>query len=281
MISDEVKCGESRSALRRSGLPLLFLCAALFSGSFSGCASRNEILGFKEDASYIRARLDTLNLNLQDLRMQVDGLLIRQERLVEEMVTQSDFRQYKAYLGSRLDDYEAQSLMISAQINDLSQRLTGVVQQMDQLRYQPLAAAATPDSADSGAVSLAGSIELKELYDQAYNDLARGNYELAKMGFQEYLRLYPDTELADNALYWMGETEYVQHRYEEALKVYRRVLKEYPEGNKVPSALFKIGLCQIALGREAEAKEAFETLVKDYPATPEAAQAKRRLEEMK
>jgi tol-pal system protein YbgF len=259
----------------------LLLCATLAAGSLSGCASRNEILGFKEDANYIRAQLDTLNLNLQNLRMQVDGLQIRQERLVEEMVTQSDFRQYKAYLGSRLDDYEAQSLMISAQINDLSQRLTGVVQQMDQLRYQPPAVPTVQDSVDTGAVSIAGSIELKELYDQAYNDLTRGNYELAKMGFQEYLRLYPDTELADNALYWMGETDYVQHRYEEALKAFQRVLKEYPTGNKVPAALFKIGLCQTALSREDEAKAAFETLVRDYPATPEAAQAKQRLEEMK
>ncbi len=269
--------GESRLA----GFPLLLLCAIIFAVYLSGCASRKEILGFQEDAQFIRTKLDTINLNIQNLRMQVDGLQIHQDRLVEEMVTQSDLRQFKAYTGSRLDDYEAQALMISAQINDLSQRLTGVVQQMDEIRYQPLVQPTVTDSTDSAAVEpVPPSPELKELYDQAYYDLTRGNYELAKMGFAEYLRLYPDTELADNSLYWTGETEYVQHNYEEALSIFKQVREKYPNGNKIPAALFKVGLCQTALTMKKEAIATFQALIHDYPATPEASQAEERLREM-
>jgi len=275
--------GEIRSTLCGSGLPLILLCVLLLGLSFSGCASRKEILGFQADSHFIRTKLDTINLNIQNMRMQVEGLQIRQDRLVEEMVTQSDLRQFKAYTGSRLDNYEGQALMISAQINDLSQRLTGVVQQMDQLRYQPLVQPTATDSSDSVATvpeQPPPSPELKELYDQAYSDFGRGNHELAKMGFEEYLRLYPDTELADNSMYWVGEIVYFQHQYKEALTIFEQVREKYPQGNKVPAAMFKVGLCQMALTMKEDAISTFQALIHNYPATPEASQAKDRLTEM-
>lgn len=276
MISNSKRHGEFRFASGGSEFPIFCLCLALFGLGFSGCASRKEILTFKENTDYIRARLDTLNLNMQNLRMQADGLQIRQDRLVEEMVTQSDIRQFKAYMGSRLDDYESQMFMLSAQINDLSQRLTGVAQRVDEIKYQAPETAGV-DSSDTVAVADA---QIRELYDQAYYDLTRGNYELAQSGFAEYLRLYPDTELADNALYWLGEADYVQHNYTEALEKFLRVEERYPQGNKVPAALFKVGLCQVALKRQDEAKQIFQRLIQNYPGTPEASQAKERLKEM-
>ncbi len=255
---------------------MLFLCAVLVGSCLSGCASRKEILAFKENAEYVRARLDTVNLNLQNLRMQVDGLQIHQDRLVEEMVTQSDIRQFKAYMGSRLDDYESQALMISAQINDLSQRLTGVAQRMDEIKYRT----PEPSVADTADTLSEETPDLRELYDQAYHDLTRGNYDLARGGFTEYLKLYPDTELADNALYWLGEADYVQHNYVKALQVFQQVEENYPNGNKVPAALFKVGLCQIVLDNKEDAKRTLQNLVRDYPGTPEASQAEERLKEL-
>mgnify|MGYP000589275130 CR=1 FL=1 len=43
------------------------------------------------------------------------------------------------------------------------------------------------------------AIPPRDLYQQAYSDFARKNYDLSIQGFQEYLRLYRDTDLADNA----------------------------------------------------------------------------------
>ena len=269
--------GKSGSVRNGSGFPIICLCSVLFGLVLSGCATRKEILTFKENSEYTRSQLDTLNLNLQNLRMQIDGLQIRQDRLVEDMVTQSDLRQFRAYMSSRLNDYESQTFMLSAQINDLSQRLTGVAQSFDEMKYRVSEPDST-DTTDTGEVT--PPPELKELYDQAYHDLTRGNYELAKSGFAEYLRLYADTELADNALYWMGEADYVQHNYTEALEKFQQVSEKYPEGNKVPSAIFKVGLCQVALKLIDEAKQTFSTLIRDYPATPEAAQAEARLNEL-
>ena len=268
----------SRESRRKLGFPVFFvwILALGWGALIQGCAPR-QMTVMQEDTQYIRASLDTLNLNFQNLRMQVDALQIRQDRLVEEMVTKSDLRQHKAYLGSRLDEYLQQSQVISAQLNDLSQRLTGVAQRVDEMKY----AAKAPSKADTSAVAEAVAAEPRQLYDQAYLDLSRGNFDLAKSGFEEYLRMYPDTELADNALYWLGEADYVQHDYRSAIEKFQEVEKRYPQGNKLPSALFKIGLCQVQLKQKQKARETFRRIMDSYPGSPEAAQAKDRLQELK
>ncbi|TKJ42375.1 tol-pal system protein YbgF [candidate division LCP-89 bacterium B3_LCP] len=276
MISGVKSNGEFKSAVGSYGFPIMCLFFFVSAIGFNGCASRSEILSFKENSEYIRTKLDTVNLNLQNLRMQVDAVQMRQDRLVEDMATQSDVRQFKAYMGSRLDDYEGQGLMLSAQINDLSQRLTGVAQSVDEMKYQ------TPRTipTDSLEATIIINPELRQLYDQAYFDLTRGNYDLAKSGFSEYLKIYPDTELADNALYWLGETEYVNHNYERAKDIFAQICEKYPNGNKLPAALFKVGLCQITLKQVEEAKATFGELIQNHPATPEASQAEERLKEL-
>jgi len=87
----------SRESRRELGFPVLRrgLVPVVLMALLAGCAPR-QMTVMREDTQYIRASLDTLNLNFQNLRMQVDALQIRQDRLVEEMVTQSDLRQHKA-----------------------------------------------------------------------------------------------------------------------------------------------------------------------------------------
>jgi tol-pal system protein YbgF len=263
--------GESRI---KTGFPIFTIYFILAMLSLAGCATRSEILSFKENSNYTRARLDTLNINVENLRLSLEAVQIRQDQLVEDMASKSDLRQEKAYFGSRQDEIQNQLQTISAQLNDLSQRLTGVVQRVDEMKYSNKTSQDTTSQQQP-------PVEMRELYDAAYRDLTKGNYDLAKAGFEEYIRQFPDTELADNALYWLGEAEYVQHNYPEALTKFQEVLQKYPDGNKVPSALFKIGLCELSLKQKPAAKAAFQELVDKYPGAPEASQAKARLKELK
>lgn len=273
-----IPCGKSSGESRRTtGFPANCILLGLVTLVLAGCATRGEILRLKEDAAYIRATTDTLNQTVQSLRDMVEDLQVKQDRLVEEMATQSDVRQFRAYLSSRLDDDQAQANMLSDQVNDLSQRLTGVAQRVDEMKYR----AKEPSIVDTSAAAEMVDAEPRQLYDQAYLDLSRGSYDLAKTGFDEYLKRYPDTELADNALYWLGEVEYGQHNYKIALEKFQQVEVQYPKGNKVAAALLKMGLCQIQLRQKISARETFRKLVDKYPSTPEAAQAKERLKSLK
>ncbi len=50
-----------------------------------------------------------------------------------------------------------------------------------------------------------GALQPQDIYQAAYIDFSKGSYSLAIAGFREFLRRYPDHELAGSAQYWIGE----------------------------------------------------------------------------
>ena len=112
-----------------------------------------------------------------------------------------------------------------------------------------------------------------EIYDTAYLDVTRGNYPLAIQGFEEYVSRYRDTELADNAQYWIGEYYYAQKDYFKAIEEFGKVLDLYPRGDKVPGAMVKLGMSSLEVGDRASAKKIFRQVVELHPHTDEAALA--------
>ena len=119
-----------------------------------------------------------------------------------------------------------------------------------------------------------------ELYDAAYRDFTRGNYQLAIAGFEDFLQHYPDSDLADNAQYWLAETYYVQRQFTTALPAFELVVNSYPNSIKLPDALLKIGFCNYELSQWDQARTALERVVREFPDTTAARLATQRLERM-
>lgn len=118
------------------------------------------------------------------------------------------------------------------------------------------------------------------LYERAKQALDAGELKEARSQFDKLLQRYPDHDMADNALYWLGESWYAEARYLQAAQLFIRVAKEYPRGNKVPDALFKLGRCYEKLGDRSGAVETWRQLQRSFPSTPAgklAAQELRRL----
>ena len=140
------------------------------------------------------------------------------------------------------------------------------------------AAAANADSGSARPVD-EGSTELA-IYDAARGDFARGNYALARDGFDELLRRFPASSLADNAAYWLAESFYAEAQYLQALERYEEILIAYPEGDVRPAALLKTGYCRLELGFPEEAARSFERLRLLFPDSNEAAIATHKLSGM-
>ncbi len=123
-------------------------------------------------------------------------------------------------------------------MNDVSPANTGEESEESQ---------ADSSSVDAAAASRSPGVEV---YDAAFSDFTRGSYSLAREGFEEFLARYPDTDLSDNASYWIGETWYAQGNYQEAVRHFDAVLRTYPDGDIVPGALLKSSNCHLELGKE-------------------------------
>jgi len=130
------------------------------------------------------------------------------------------------------------------------------------------AAPETPDASGPNA---------EQIYDQAYRDVTRGSYGLAISGFAEFLRLYPDHDLADNAQYWLAECKYVQDDVTGAREEFEKVLIRYPDGDKVAAAHLKLGYCALRLNETDEARRQFNELIRKFPTSEEARSARAKL----
>jgi TolA-binding protein len=89
------------------------------------------------------------------------------------------------------------------------------------------------------------------LYDSARQDFSTGKYDLALQEFQDYLKYFPDTELAPNAIFYQGEIAYTQKRFDDAVKLYSNVIDNYPKSFKMTASLYKRGLTYLQTNKRA------------------------------
>jgi len=120
----------------------------------------------------------------------------------------------------------------------------------------------------------------RDNYQAAFELLKEQRYEPAALAFRQFLVTYPDSELADNAQYWLAESYYVTQQFDAALDAFRTVIDDYPRSRKVPDALLKMGYCNYELERWDAARAALGKVQADYPETTAARLAGQRLERM-
>lgn len=115
----------------------------------------------------------------------------------------------------------------------------------------------------------------KQLYQCGLNLVYAKRYYEAVQVFFQFLRRYPQSSLADNALYWTGESYYAQKQYRTALMYFQQVQIRYPRGNKVPDALLKTALSYISMKQQYRGCQALNDLISRYPNSEPARKAYR------
>ena len=122
--------------------------------------------------------------------------------------------------------------------------------------------------------------EEQAVYKRAFNLLRAKNYDRAANNFSSFLRTFPDSPLAANSQYWLGECYYGQRRFQEAIDEFERVFTFYPSSQKVPASLLKIGYSHLELQQPSMARSVFQQLVRTYPQSQAAIKAHGRLQEV-
>jgi tol-pal system protein YbgF len=125
------------------------------------------------------------------------------------------------------------------------------------------------------------SARVGDLYRDAYETFQKGDLEGARRKFEAFLKQYPNTELSDNAQFWIGETYYLKKDFEKAILEYEKAIAKYPEGDKIPAALFKQALAFLELGDKTNARNLLKRVIERYPHSEQAEMAKKRLEGIK
>jgi len=121
----------------------------------------------------------------------------------------------------------------------------------------------------------------KAEYEHLLGLFRDGDLEGARRGFTAFLSQYPNSDLAPNARYWLGESHYGKKDYKQAIDAYDRVEMDYPQSEKVPAAILKKGYAYLALKDKKRASSAFKQVVTLYPKSLEAGKAYDKLAQLK
>ena len=114
-------------------------------------------------------------------------------------------------------------------------------------------------------------------YDRLLSMFRDGDLEGARQGFTGFLSEYPNSSLAPNARFWLGESYYGKKDFQKAIDAYDKVEIDYPSSEKVPAALLKKGYAYLAMKDMKRALAAFNQVVTLYPGSAEAGRASDKL----
>ncbi|MCU0292349.1 MAG: tol-pal system protein YbgF [Thermoanaerobaculaceae bacterium] len=176
---------------------------------------------------------------------------------------------------------------LQAELDSTSQRLSALSNELAAARDQgslvqppPAVPGATSPAASAPPAPAGGprSNEPTQLYNAAYEDYLRSNFDLAIQGFREYARRYPNTDLADNAVYWVGESFYSKKQFKEAIDAFTELLNTYKSSDKAAAALLKKGLAYLEMGDRSQAVINLQYVLYEHPGSKEADLARARLQ---
>lgn len=134
-----------------------------------------------------------------------------------------------------------------------------------------------PNSANTNETSL--TQDPSTIYYAAYSDYIKENFDLAIEGFRQFIRNYPESGLADNSLYWIGECYYAKKKYQDAINTFNELLNKYKDGDKAPAAILKKGYALLEMGRQNEGLAILKELISRFPLSEEASLAGQKIKE--
>lgn len=256
-------------------LALLGLLAAFPSPAH---ADKKEFMALTQQIATLQgqvAEAEQARIDAQKDVRRIMDMLVEQSALIKKLQQDLKVQDERAMVAIK-DQQE--------RLSDISDRLRGAPRLSGTASDPQVGAPAVPGiqnpapgPAGTPSPAAASTIGPREMYQQAYSDFARKNYELSIQGFQEYLRLYRDTELADNAQYWIGECLQAQSKYEDAVNAFNALLRDFPASDKIPDARYKKGVALDALGRKSQAVLEYRFVVERFPGSPAARLAREKL----
>jgi TolA-binding protein len=207
-------------------------------------------------------------------------------------------------LNDSVDELKSRIAKLDKSIQDLQTQLQNIQTPASSTPGTPAPAivpaaipAPVPPSATPGAVPAAGgptaaitpgteaqpanqAPPLAETFQAGLRDYNAAKYEVASGEFQDVIHYYPQDDLAGTSQFYLGEIAYKQLKLTESVKSYNAVLENFPGNSKAPAAQLRKGLALIQMNRKEAGIHELRQLIQRHPQTPEAAQARTKLNGM-
>jgi tol-pal system protein YbgF len=249
-------------------------------GLTAGCALKGDVRRVELQVAALRAE-----------RARADSQQAAAIDTVRALIGQAEAKiaAQQAYLVQLRGDMKTDLLAVQQQLVSV-QELTGQSQQrLTELRgrieaqaRQPLPVMDTSRGAPGVPVGPSGNPAgpgPDQMWDLSLQQFRRGSPATARVGFREFLKMFPTDERAPDALFHIGET-FAGESADSAAGVYQQVVKTYPTSPRAPSALYKLGLLAEQRGDKAAARTYYGRIISGYARSEEANLARDKLQRL-
>ena len=252
--------------------------------SIGGCATQADLQQVQNERGAMRTQVANTNATIAGL--QREGQRVQGE--LEE-------------LRHRLDRVSKQESRSAPQLRAIEERLATLEGRMRYAGSSPeygvsepvlpspnsedrtpslpfgLPSASSPLPPAPSPAARADTPECRDLYRGALRLFQGQKYTPAIQQFRTFQRGCPDSKMADDAQYWIGESHYVQNDYNRAILEFNDVLS-YRRGDRVAAALLRQAQAFVAIGDNTDARLILQKLISDHPAAEQTTEAQAMLQ---
>src|SRR5436190_4499419 len=240
-------------------------------GLAAGCALKGDVRKVELQVEALRAERARADA---ERAAHVDSLRSLVAAVQQALAAQQAYLvQMRGDVRTDLVAVQQQLVQVQELTGQSQQRLSELRARIEERAQQPVPPLDTTGRAAGGAAAgpsaNPGGPGPDQMYDLSLQQFRRGSLATARLGFREFLRVYPTHEHAPDALFYIGES-FEQSAPDSAAAVYDHVVKTYPKSPRAPSALYKQGVLAEQRGDKAQARTFYSRVIAGYPRSPEA-----------
>ena len=245
--------------------------------------------GANKELVQLQTQVDQLQQQITQMKQSFDERMGVMKNLLEHNTDVANkvataINDLQASINKQEQDRAGQVDQISGQIqalndtmDELKVRLAKLSKQFEDMQTAQQSMAAQQAQAQQQQQQMAQAPPPDVLYNNALRDYNGGKNDLAVQEFNDYIKFYPNTDLAGNSYFYLAEIQFKAGDYKTAVTNYDLVLQNFPSGNKAAASQLKKGFSLLELGKEDEGTQELKHVIQRYPRTNEATQARERL----
>ncbi len=264
---------------------VLVVCLVLAMGLAPTQAANRDMVQLQSQMEQLQQQMTQMKQSF-DERMGVMKNLVEQQtdatNKVASVITdlQTSINKQAQDRNSQVDQISGQIQALNDTMDELKVRLAKLNKALEDMQSAQQSMAAQQSQAQQQQQAMAQAPAPDVLYNNALRDYTGGNNDLATQEFNDYVKFYPNTDLAGNAYFYLAEIAYKAGDFKKAVTNYDLVLQNFPSGNKASAAQLKKGYALIELGQQDAGVQELRHVIQRYPKTNEAVQAREKLRKL-
>jgi tol-pal system protein YbgF len=263
----------------------LALTAALWLAAAPAYGANKEMIQLQTQVQQLQEQMTNMRQTF-DERMGVMKNLVEQNTDAANKTTaaiaglQATLQKQQGEASGHNDQLSGQIQALNDSLDELKARLAKVSKQLEDMQSAQQSLQASQQASTAQAQAQASAPPPDVLYANALRDYNGGKNDLASQEFSDYVKFYPNTDLAGNSYFYLAELQFKAANYKGAVTNYDQVLQNFPSGSKAAAAQLKKGYALIELGQTDDGVQELRHVIQRYPRTTEATQARERLKKL-